>query len=165
MTRGFEKISYDQFKKDVKDDKDLYSSFFLPRRSSENSAGYDLFFLEDTTFSIGEIKKIPTGIKSYMQNDEVLYLIVRSSSGFKYNLRLCNQVGVIDSDYYNNVTNEGHIWLAIQNEGNKEISFKRGDAIAQGVFMKFLKADGDDSIATRVGGLGSTEGGNTYESI
>lgn len=64
----------------------------------------------------GERKKVPTGIKSYFDRKEVLLLIVRSSMGFKYNIRLCNQVGVIDSDYYNNKDNEGHIWLMTQND-------------------------------------------------
>lgn len=48
-----------------------------------------------------------------MNEDEVLFLIVRSSMGFKYNVRLCNQVGIIDKDYYNNIDNEGHIFIKI----------------------------------------------------
>ena len=60
----------------------------------------------------------------------MLLLVVRSSMGFKYNVRLCNQVGVIDADYYNNADNEGHIWLRVQNEGDKTVEFKKGVAIA-----------------------------------
>lgn len=44
-----------------------------------------------------------------MNEDEMLMIVVRSSQGFKYNVRLCNQVGIIESDYYNNETNEGHL--------------------------------------------------------
>ncbi len=66
--------------------------------------------------------------------------------GFKYNIRLCNQVGVIDADYYNNPDNEGHIFVKIQNEGDKEVTIKKGDAIAQGIFMKFLITDSDKSL-------------------
>ena len=58
--------------------------------------------------------------------------------GFKYNIRLCNQVGVIDADYYNNKDNEGHIWIKIQNEGEKELTFQKGEAIVQGIFFKYL---------------------------
>lgn len=89
---------------------------------------------------------MPTGIKSYFDKEEVLLLVVRSSMGFKYNIRLCNQVGVIDADYYNNKDNEGHIWLMIQNEGEKEYNFKKGEAIAQGLFMKYLTTKSDKSI-------------------
>ena len=76
----------------------------------------------------------------------MLLLVVRSSMGFKYNIRLCNQVGVVDADYYNNKDNEGHIWLMIQNEGEDEYSFKKGEAIVQGLFMKYLTTKSDKSI-------------------
>ena len=41
---------------------------------------------------------------------EFLGIYIRSSLGFKYNIRMCNQVGIIDADYYNNKDNEGHIF-------------------------------------------------------
>jgi len=144
--RGFEKISFNQFKKDVKDDIGLYESYKLPNRDSVNAAGYDFYLLEDITIEPNQIMKIPTGIKSYFGKDEVLLLVVRSSMGFKYNIRLCNQVGVVDADYYNNENNEGHMWIRIQNEGDKTVSFSKGSAVAQGIFMKFLIADEDAPI-------------------
>ena len=100
--RKFEKISYEQFAKDIKKNKKLYSEYKLPKRSTKTSAGYDFFAIEDFTIKPNEIKKIPTGIKACMNPNEVLLLVVRSSMGFKYNVRMCNQVGVIDHDYYNN---------------------------------------------------------------
>ncbi len=66
--------------------------------------------------------------------------------GFKYNIRLCNQVGVIDADYYNNQDNEGHIWLKVENEGEKTITINKGEAIVQGLFIKYLITDTDNSI-------------------
>ena len=65
--------------------------------------------------------------------------------GFKYNIRLVNQVGVIDADYYNNKDNEGHIFLKIQNEGKEIVNFKSGVALVQGIFLKYLitKSDRD----------------------
>ncbi len=144
--RNFEKISYKQFKKDIKDDKKLYDSYSLPSRNSTNAAGYDFYLIEDIEIRPNEIIKIPTGIKAYFEPNEVLFLIVRSSTGFKYNIRLVNQVGVIDSDYYNNKDNEGHIFIKIQNEGKETIKFKTGDHIVQGIFINFLKTDSDKNI-------------------
>ena len=144
--RDFEKISFEQFKKDIKDDIELYNEYSLPQRDSVYTAGYDIYLLEDLTIKPGERKKVPTGIKSYFDKEEVLLLVVRSSIGFKYNIRLCNQVGIIDADYYNNKDNEGHIWLMIQNEGEEEYRFKKGEAIAQGLFMKYLTTKSDKSI-------------------
>lgn len=94
--RDFEKISFEQFKKDVVDNIDLYNQYKLPQRDSDSTAGYDIYLLDDLVIEPNEIKKIPTGIKSFFEKDEVLFLIVRSSTGFKYNIRLCNQVGVSD---------------------------------------------------------------------
>ena len=39
--RKFEKISFEQFKKDIKDDKNLYDEYLKPSRGTKNSAGYD----------------------------------------------------------------------------------------------------------------------------
>lgn len=133
--RDFAKISFKQFCKDVCFNKNLYDNYKLPIRDSKLTAGYDIFLLEDLEIKPNEIIKLPTGIKSYFQGDEVLLIVIRSSMGFKYNIRLVNQVGVIDADYYNNKNNEG----------KETINFKAGEAIAQGIFLKYLitKSDAD----------------------
>lgn len=158
--RSFEKISFEQFKNDVCDDKLIYNKFKLPNRSTKNSAGYDFFSLFDFSLKPGEIMKIPTGVKANMENNDVLFLVVRSSMGFKYNVRMCNQVGVIDSDYYNNSDNEGHIWIKLKNEGDKDFIVKNGDAICQGIFLNYLTVTNERDVKKiRNGGLGSTNGG------
>ncbi len=155
--RKFEKISLNQFIKDTNLTKKEYNEIILPQRATKNSAGYDFHILEDLTLKPNEIKKIPTGIKAKMNDDEVLMLHIRSSLGFKYNLRLCNQTGIIDSDYYNNENNEGHIFIAVQNEGNKTINMKANDRFAQGIFIKYLTTDNEIEIKeNRTGGIGST---------
>ena len=125
--RKFEKISLKEFIKDTKLTENEYNNIIMPTRATQNSAGYDFYLLEDLVLKPGEIKKVPTGIKAAMNNDEVLMIYIRSSLGFKYNLRLCNGTGIIDSDYYNNVDNEGHILIAIQNEGTNFLNLKKND--------------------------------------
>ena len=144
--RDFEKISFEQFRKDVADDRDLYDSLTIPHRGTAAAAGYDLPLLSDLTLEPGETAKLPTGLKAHFQTDEVLLIVDRSKTGFKYNIRLCNQVGLIDADYYNNPDNEGHIWIKVQNEDTETHSFKRGDALAQGVFIKYLATDSDQAL-------------------
>lgn len=156
MERKFEKISYKQFSKDISDNKDLYESYEKPSRSTKTSAGYDFFAYQQIIIKPNEIVKIPTGIKAKFNEDEVLYIVVRSSMGFKYNIRLCNQVGVIDSDYYNNIDNEGHIYIALQNEGEKDFIVEKNSAFAQGIFSKFLITTDDEAHNKRTGGIGST---------
>ena len=155
--RKFEKISLKQFIKDTNLTEKEYNKIILPHRATGNSAGYDFHLFEDLILKPGEIKKVPTAIKASMNHDEVLMLYIRSSLGFKYNLRLCNQTGIIDSDYYNNENNEGHIFIAIQNEGKETLNLKAGDRFAQGIFMKYLTVDDETQINNvRQGGMGST---------
>ena len=144
--RDFEKISFEQFSKDVKNDKELYNNLKIPQRDSDSTAGYDICLLNDIELRPNEILKLPTGLKCFFEKDEVLLLVVRSSMGFKYNIRLCNQVGVIDADYYNNKDNEGHIWIRIQNEGDSTVNLNKGDAIVQGIFLKYLTTQSDSTL-------------------
>lgn len=155
--RKFEKISFEQFKRDINDEKKLYDEYKLPIRKTKYSAGYDFFAIEDITIKPKEIVKIPTGVKVIMNDDEALFFIIRSSLGFKYNTRMTNQVGVIDKDYYNNIDNEGHMFISLQNEGDKELVIKKGNSYVQGIFIKYGIVDDEEEVKnTRTGGLGST---------
>ena len=153
--RKFYKISKDEFSKLNLSD-DLYDTYKLPERSTLFSAGYDFVSLYDCVIYPKEIKKIPTGIKADMEEDEVLLLIVRSSMGFKYNVRMCNQVGIIDADYYGNSSNGGHIFVCLENEGDEVIEIKKGDRFVQGIFIPYLITDDDNTTDLREGGIGST---------
>ena len=90
-----------------------------------------------------------------MLSDEVLKIYPRSSMGVKKHLILPNTVGIIDSDYYNNSSNEGHIMLFLYNYDNEPHIIHKGDKIAQGIFQKFLVSD-DAPVDSRDGGIGST---------
>jgi dUTP pyrophosphatase len=91
-----------------------------------------------------------------MQDDEWLGIYIRSSIGFKYNVRLKNSVGVIDADYIN-AKNEGHIWIAIYNHGDKALEIETGEAFAQGIFQRYLLVEDDrPKEIHRNGGIGST---------
>ena len=144
--RDFEKISFSQFKKDIGNNKKLYDTYKLPTRKTTLSAGYDFILINDLEIKPNEIKKIPTGVKACFREDEVLLIVVRSSTGFKHNIRLVNQIGIIDADYYNNKDNEGHIFIKIQNEGEETVNFKAGDAFAQGIFIKYLTTKSDNNL-------------------
>lgn len=155
--RKFERISFEQFKKDVCDDKELYDKIELPKRSTKNSAGYDIRSIESGTINPGESKVFRTGVKVSMEKDEVFFILDRSSFGFKYDVCLSNSVGVIDSDYYNNKDNEGHFSIKLINLGKSSVQINVGDRIAQGIFLKYLTIeDEEEIIKNREGGFGST---------
>ena len=159
----------------------------LPRRQTLASAGYDIEAAEDIVIPsiwrlnfvrifrlirnghqlyerdyemADEILKpflVPTGLKAYMPDDEVLILANRSSNTFKKSLALPNGVGVIDADYYNNPNNEGEIFVQMINYGVRPLHIKKGDRIAQGIFIKYLKTYDYDPISRqRISGFGST---------
>ena len=155
--RKFEKISLNEFIRSTGLSEKEYNETHLPQRATSHSAGYDFYLIEKITLKPKEIKKVPTAIKVKMNHNDVLMLFIRSNLGFKYNLRLCNQAGIIDSDYYNNQDNEGHIFVSLQNEGSKTISLNAGERFIQGIFINYLTVDNENKITkSRTGGIGST---------
>ncbi len=155
--RKLEKISFEQFKKDISSSKKLYNEIEIPKRSTKKSAGYDFKSLENYVLKPNESHAFKTGIKVCMNDDEVFYIFDRSSIGFKYDVCLSNSVGIIDADYYNNSDNEGHIAIKLINHGSKDFEIKKGDRIAQGIFMKYYCTDDEEEVKReRKGGIGST---------
>lgn len=162
--RGFERVTSFENK-----------GIHLPVRATHHAAGYDFEAAEDVVipsiwkqFFSRKInnehlveKKIkpvlvPTGIKAYMGEDEFLQLANRSSNPLKRFLIVSNGIGVIDSDYYNNEANEGHIMFQLTNVGLRDVTIKKGERIGQGIFLPFLKADQDETMGERKGGFGSS---------
>ena len=132
----------------------------LPERKTKYSAGYDIEAAEDVI--IPSFKKginptlVKTGIKAYMPEDEYLMLCNRSSNPKKKGLIMANSVGVIDKDYYGNPDNDGHIMFAFYNIKEEDIEIKKGEAIGQALFQKYLITDDDKAEGKRMGGFGST---------
>lgn len=145
----------------------------LPTRKTRYSAGYDIYNNGDTIkiyplhYDIenaiyagytGISDVYGTKIKVRMQPDEVLKIYPRSSLGFKFHTVLVNGTGILDSDYYNNESNEGEIFVKFFNFGEEIVTINHGDAFAQGIFQKYLTTDSDDLYkkSIRIGGIGST---------
>lgn len=157
----------------------------LPKRSTKNSAGYDFVVAKDIVipsynsmftnrpledklyYSLDEISDytksfkykptlVPTGVKAYMPNNMFLQISVRSSCPLKYWLILANGVGIIDSDYYGNGSNDGEIFFQLINFSPVAIALHKGDKIGQGIFLPYYQIEDDEAAAARVGGFGST---------
>jgi dUTP pyrophosphatase len=156
--RKFEKVSLEQYLSDESSTnaKMLYQSIKLPKRGTNLSAGYDFFSPKKVVIEPHSNAKVPTGIRVHMLEDEWLGIYIRSSFGFKYNIRPMNAVGIIDADYVN-ADNEGHIWIALHNHGDEQLIIEKGEAFAQGIFQKYLLVDDDEPVEIhRNGGIGST---------
>lgn len=158
MSRKFERISRHQWEKDC-DDIAAYDVIRVPKRATKKSAGYDFYAPFGFVLLPGDVIKIPTGIKAFMNANEVLQIYPRSGLGFKYFVRLANSTGIIDADY-SDADNEGHIHVKIRNEGDKPMEIKADEAFCQGIFSHYLITDDDNFTdgAERHGGFGSTSG-------
>ena len=75
----------------------------------------------------------------------------------KAGVTLANGIGIIESDYADNESNDGNIGFLLHNLNKTPYSIKAGDKIGQIFFFKFLKTDDDvESDVIRNGGFGST---------
>ena len=129
----------------------------LPKRKTAKSAGYDFVIPCDVRLNPHSISAIiPTNVKASMPDDEVLMLYIRSSIGIKHHVTLANGTGIIDADYFSNPDNDGNIGICLQNNSNEIVSFKKGERIMQGIFVKYAVCDSDDTNEVRKGGFGST---------
>lgn len=128
----------------------------LPKRGTAASAGYDFVAAEGVVIKPGETKFVSTGIKAKFPSDEALLMYNRSSMPTKRGLFMALGTGVVDSDYYNNADNEGHIKGVFTNIGDELAVIMPGERIMQGVFQKFGITDDDGAVGLREGGFGST---------
>ncbi len=147
--RKFEIVKQEQIKYEN-------SKITLPNRATKNSAGYDFYSPIELTIKPHTSEIIWTNVKACFNYDEVLILAVTSGMG-KNGIMLANNIGIIDSDYYSNVGNDGNIGFRLHNFSENIYNVHVGDKIGQGLFMKFLTIDNENNIEkTRVGGFGST---------
>jgi dUTP pyrophosphatase len=132
----------------------------LPKRSTLHAAGYDVEAAEDViipSYKPGQKPTlIPTGLKAYCMEDE-WYMLANRSSGPKKGFVMANSIGIVDSDYYNNESNDGHFYFQYFNFLDHDLEVKKGDVIGQVIFQKYLITDDDVAEGIRTGGFGSTD--------
>lgn len=137
----------------------IYENIQLPKRATAGSAGYDFFFpYGKAELPAGATVFIPTGIKAHMASNWVLLEAPRSGMGMKYRIQLDNTIGVVDSDYYGNEENEGHIFIKLTNDSRDGSTcvIEHQSRFCQGIFVPFGITVDDNVTEERAGGLGST---------
>ena len=139
MVRGFLKVNEEL---DTK----------LPERQTKASAGYDFYVIEDVEIPAYGTVMLPTNVKAYMQDDEVLMLYARSSLAIKRGLILQKTTGIIDSDFFPH-----EIKVALRNTTDQPVKLLKNERCAQGIFLKYLVSDNGNLDNTRDGGIGSTK--------
>ncbi len=128
----------------------------LPSYQTAGAAGFDLASSADLTVEPGQIVLVPTGLVIEVPAGHCLGIFARSSTPLKRGLVVANGVGVVDSDYCGPAD---EIRIQVLNVTQAPVEIRRGDRLAQGIILPFVRADWDEQDApdrpTR-GGFGST---------
>lgn len=122
-------------------------------RQTNNSAGADLSAAEDVVIYAGEIVLVPTGYYLpfvSIAEEHIFYLLAaRSSLAYKKGLLLANGVGIVDSDYKDEVK------VMLYNSTKETVTISEGERIAQLIptqYLPIFPSLGNE----RNGGFGST---------
>lgn len=125
-----------------------FTGEYTPEYATRGSSGVDIRSSVDITIPPSMRALVPTGLS--LEIPEGLEGQVRSRSGLanKHGVVVLNSPGTIDSDY------RGEVKVLLVNHGHEEYSVKKGDRIAQLVFVPIIQAN-----LVRVDSLSSTERG------
>ena len=110
---------------------------WMPRYATEGSSGMDLRAAIElsTTLLPGEIKAIPTGVKIALPEGYEAQIRPRSGLAVHHGITVLNAPGTIDEDY------RGEIKVPLINLGHSPYTILRGDAIAQMVVKRVIRAE------------------------
>lgn len=129
----------------------------LPVYETRGSVGFDLIAREDVTVPPEEIALIPANVIVEVPKGYALVIASRSSTPKKLGLTKPHGIGIIDNDYCGP---EDEIKIQVRSLGANEVKVKRGDKLAQGLFVKVDQLEFEEVDAmnneTR-GGFGSTD--------
>ena len=108
----------------------------LPRYAKEGDAGADLMSAIDFTLAPGQRQLVPTGIAIALPHGFVALVHPRSGLAIKNGVTLVNAPGTIDAGYRGEIS-----CIVINLDPKEEVSFKKGDRIAQLVIQKVERAE------------------------
>ena len=127
----------------------------LPEHKTKGAAGFDFASREKVTVGAGKVGIIPLNLALEAPKGHFMLLCARSST-YKLGLTMVNGIGVIDSDFCGD---EDEFKFVVQNFTKKAVTVEKGTRVAQGIFVKFIKADWQevDKMKNKTrGGFGST---------
>lgn len=99
----------------------------MPKQSTKNAAGYDLYAMRDDTIYAGCFKKVPIGVHMEIPIGIVGTISHRSGMNSKQGIQA---YGRVDADY------RGEVSITLFNGDGRALEIKKGDRIAQVVFVK-----------------------------
>lgn len=132
----------------------------LPVYETGGSVGFDIVAREECEIAPKNIEMIPSNLIVQVPEGYMLVVASRSSTPTKKGLTPPHGFGIIDHDYCGP---EDEIKVLTYNFTDNPVKIKRGEKIAQGVFVridKFEWEEVEDTNNQSRGGFGSTGGYN-----
>jgi dUTP pyrophosphatase len=129
----------------------------LPKYETEGSFAFDFLAREETTIFPHEIGFVPGNVIIKCPKNLALLIIPRSSTPRKKSLVFPHSIGLIDGDYHGE---KDEILIQVYNVSRKKVTVKKGERIAQGLFVKTEKVQFDEVHTPGEisrGGFGSTD--------
>ncbi len=130
----------------------------LPIYETTGSVGFDILCRENTLVESNGIALLPSNLVIEVPDGYFLMIVPRSSTPKKKSLIMPHSIGVIDQDYCGD---DDEILLQVYNISDEDVEVKRGEKIAQGIFVKIDRAvwsEVDNMDKDNRGGFGSTDG-------
>jgi dUTP pyrophosphatase len=127
----------------------------VPRNAHIGDAAVDLHSRVKLTLQPGERSAVPTGIAVSIPEGFAGLVLPRSGHANRHGIGVVNGPGLIDSGY------RGEISVLLINHGHDEVSFARGDRIAQLAIVpvpsvEWTEVDSLDDTERGDGGFGSS---------
>ena len=135
--------------------KRIDTSLPLPTYATAGSVAFDLFCREEIEIAPRTLGLIPANVIVQTPPGYMLLLTMRSSTPRRKGLLIPQGVGIIDQDY----CGEGdELIVQVYNFGDEVVIVKRGERIAQAMFVPVIHATWVevDELGQGRGGFGST---------
>ncbi|MCK9185959.1 dUTP diphosphatase [Candidatus Gracilibacteria bacterium] len=130
----------------------------LPIYETDGSVGFDILAREDVLVAPKEMAMVPSNLIVEVPEKYMLVVASRSSTPSKKGISPPHGFGIIDHDYCGE---KDEIKVLVYNFKETPVEIKRGEKIAQGVFVridKFEWQESDEIFKESRGGFGSTGG-------
>lgn len=104
----------------------------IPEYKTTGAAGFDIALIEDVEIPPLSIKLVRTGLVIKTPEGHALIIAARGSSPVKKGVNMANSIGVVDEDYSGP---DDEIFLPLRNIRQESVTLKKGDRVAQGMFI------------------------------
>ena len=137
--------------------KRIDSDLPLPSYATGGSVGFDIVCRQDLEIAPRSLGLIPGNVIVQTPPGYMLVLALRSSTPRRKGLMIPHGIGIIDQDYCGA---GDELLVQVYNFRAEAVTVRRGERVAQGIFVPIMRAEWRevDEVGVGRGGFGSTGG-------